>query len=186
MTLFLKNTRGLIVYPFSGISADFAVMAGRRAAATFNLTARTGDQLEPPWDALNKRRRQYRSGSLVSRMPGADELAGGPFAVLGITDLDIFVARLNYVFGQTDQARGCALVSLARLRPEFYAKPPNRQLFEERTEKEVVHELGHVFGLAHCPDPACIMHFSNKIEDTDSKGPGFCAICSRLLSQGPV
>jgi archaemetzincin len=40
-----------------------------------------------------------------------------------------------------------------------------------------VHELGHVFGLEHCPDPECVMHFSNSLLDTDRKSTSFCSQC---------
>nr|WP_243666411.1 matrixin family metalloprotease [Vulcanisaeta sp. JCM 16159] len=47
--------------------------------------------------------------------------------------------------------------------------------------KEVLHELGHSFGLDHCADPRCVMYFSNTIEDTDRKGPGYCQRCMARL-----
>jgi len=45
--------------------------------------------------------------------------------------------------------------------------------------KEAVHELGHTYGLKHCPNPACVMHFSNSLHDTDLKGWKFCPNCQR-------
>ncbi|WP_243679610.1 hypothetical protein [Vulcanisaeta souniana] len=51
-----------------------------------------------------------------------------------------------------------------------------------RILKEVLHELGHTFGLDHCTDPPrCVMYFSNTIEDTDRKGPGYCQKCMARL-----
>jgi archaemetzincin len=35
-----------------------------------------------------------------------------------------------------------ALISLFRLKPEFYGEPANEELFLERAVKEAVHELG--------------------------------------------
>jgi archaemetzincin len=46
---------------------------------------------------------------------------------------------------------------------------------------EVVHELGHVAGLGHCPDLGCIMQFATSVERIDLRGPGFCAACAAAL-----
>jgi archaemetzincin len=47
--------------------------------------------------------------------------------------------------------------------------------------KEAVHELGHAFGLVHCKDFECVMHFSNSIEQVDLKANAFCRKCADLL-----
>ncbi len=91
-------------------------------------------------------------------------------------DVDLFVPGLNFIFGLA--AGNTAVISLARLKPEYYGEMKNVFLFRERALKEAMHELGHTFGLHHCPDIRCIMHFSNRLEDTDIKGPGFCRNCS--------
>ena len=103
--------------------------------------------------------------------------------VLGLVDMDIFAHELNFVFGEADVAGGKALISLKRLRQEFYGLPKNENLFRERALKEAVHELGHTYGLRHCPNPACVMHFSNSLHDTDLKGWDFCPAGKAWLNQ---
>jgi len=102
---------------------------------------------------------------------------------LGVVDVDIFAPGLNFVFGQADIAGRRALISLRRLRQEFYCLPRSENLFRERALKEAVHELGHTYGLGHCPDPACVMHFSNSLHDTDLKGWSFCPDCQGRVKQ---
>ena len=94
---------------------------------------------------------------------------------LGLVDKDLFVPELNFVFGLASEAERTAIVSLARLHSS------NRKLFIDRTIKECVHELGHLFGFGHCQDIRCVMHFSNCLEDTDIKGKDFCDRCNKII-----
>ena len=91
---------------------------------------------------------------------------------------------LNFVFGEADPENGRAVISLKRLYPSFYGQSDNEKLFQERTLKEAVYELGHTYGFPHCPDPQCVMHFSNSIADTDRKSLEFCKSCA--LKVGPT
>ena len=103
--------------------------------------------------------------------------------ILGVVDVDIFAPGLNFVFGEADITGGKAIISLQRLRQEFYGLSQDQDLFQERVLKEAVHELGHTYGLMHCLNPACVMHFSNSLHDTDLKGWNFCPTCKVRLNQ---
>ena len=72
--------------------------------------------------------------------------------ILGVTDVDLAIPMLSFLFGQAQLDGRVAVVSLCRLHQEFYGLPADRGLLRERTVKEVLHELGHTFGLAHCSD----------------------------------
>jgi archaemetzincin len=58
------------------------------------------------------------------------------------------------------------------------APPEDQALFRERALKEAVHELGHTYGLQHCPNLRCVMHFSNSLRDTDAKQAKWCSRCA--------
>ena len=123
--------------------------------------------------AYNPERKQYLSSKLLACLGKSEENE----RVVGIADVDLYVPRLNFVFGEADMNSGTAIVSLCRLRQEYYGLPADENLFLERATKEVVHELGHTFGLEHCPNSKCVMHFSNSLADTDIKEAHFCLRC---------
>jgi len=133
-----------------------------------------------PKDAYNAARHQYHSTTILDRIQDYAEKSQAD-RVLGVTDADLYVPRLNFVFGEAQCSGRSAVISLFRLRPEFYGRPPSRDLFVERSVKEAVHEVGHTLGLGHCSNPACIMFFSNSILDTDRKKLAFCEKCYPLL-----
>jgi archaemetzincin len=88
--------------------------------------------------------------------------------VLLIIAKDAYIQGLNFVFGVASKDIG-AVVSTYRLEndPEF-------------VQKEITHELGHVFGLRHCYLP-CVMTFSNSVWEARLKGNSFCEKCRKEM-----
>ncbi len=128
-------------------------------------------------ETLDKKRKQYCSNTILSEIQGYAAKKINLNRVLGVVDADIFVPELNFVFGEAACPGKAALISLRRLKPEFYGDAPNIELFSARALKEAVHELGHTLGLRHCSRISCVMHFSNSISDTDLKQSLFCDQC---------
>ncbi|MHA1460340.1 MAG: archaemetzincin family Zn-dependent metalloprotease [Promethearchaeota archaeon] len=106
--------------------------------------------------------------------------------IIGVMDLDIFTKKLEKIYGVADQPKkkksfGRALITVTRLREEFYGRTKNIALFEQRVVKEAIHELGHTFGLEHCEN-LCVMRFSNSLEDADKKPLDYCDVCLKKLN----
>jgi archaemetzincin len=154
------------------------IREGLNAAFPASSSVVVDERMSIPGEAFSVERRQYRSDVLLSGVKGYAEKNKCFDRVLGVIDVDVFVQGLSFVFGEAECPGRAGLISLWRLRPEFYRQRSGRILFEERCAKEAVHELGHTLGLQHCANPFCVMHFSNSVFETDVK-PGF--LCEKCL-----
>jgi archaemetzincin len=144
-----------------------------RVGSVFHCPVETKAGFGDLAQAYDPERKQYASSKLLASLGKAKREE----RVVGIGEVDLYTPRLNFVFGEADTGSGTAIVSLCRLRQEYYGLDPDEALFLERATKEVVHELGHTFGLEHCPNSNCVMHFSNSLADTDVKETHFCDKC---------
>lgn len=149
-----------------------------RLAGIFN--AKVIVKREPvhiPDTAYNPRRRQY-SAEMIVQFLEREKKSG---KVLAVADFDLYAPSLNFVFGLAGLLTDIAIISLARLRQEFYQLPADPARFTSRVIKEAVHEIGHLYELSHCPDTRCVMHFSNSLPDTDGKSEEPCAKCREII-----
>ena len=127
--------------------------------------------------------RQYAADTLLAT--ALHHRAHGIGVVL--TAADIYTRGTNYVFGLATQ--GAAVVSSARIDPAFWRGVPEifsytrrgRRFFERQYAKVLVHELGHAFGLPHCTDWNCAMHYSNSPTELFRKGDEYCQPCRRTF-----
>jgi archaemetzincin len=140
----------------------------------------------PPLDgsfAFNYSRNQYGSTPILSAL--VEKFEGFDGKILGLTEGDLFVPVLTYVFGEAQLDGIAAVVSTHRLREEFYGLRANKDVLQTRLAKEAIHELGHTFGMLHCNNRLCVMHSSTGVEEIDLKTERLCADCKeRLLSMG--
>ena len=144
------------------------------------------DEIQLEKAEFNSERSQYNADKILKRIIKLTK-AHKSFRILGVIDKDLYSEPLNFVFGiaikPTKQISGVpivSLISITRLREQFYNKPENNELFELRVLKEAVHELGHTFSLEHC-NKFCIMRFSNSLKDTDKKPVQFCESCVKKV-----
>ena len=130
--------------------------------------------------AFDASRGQYNSTALLAQLlqasGGMDEKR---IAVVGI---DLFIPVLTFVFGEAQLNGIAAVVSFHRLANPFYGMAPDDSLTWKRLEKEIVHELGHTFGLYHCHQFECVMRASTYVEEIDLKRGGLCAACQGKLA----
>jgi len=153
-----------------------------QALEEIGIIANEREYVKIPQHALSLTRKQFNAGIIMKFISGL----GKSEISLGITKEDIYFADLNFVFGIASPTALSCVVSLFRLDPEFYGFPQDDELYCSRVQKEVIHEIGHVFGLLHCEKTSCVMSFSNSIYDVDRKTKFFCESCARLIKSRKV
>lgn len=170
----------IYLQPFGGIEPEVMYRIGRAVEDAFDVPVDEMKAIDVPESALSGARGQYHSTALLRIL--LQRVPEDALRVLGITEVDLFVPQLNFVFGEATVDGRVGVISLCRLRPEFYGSPTDTERFIERAVTEAVHELGHTFGLGHCRHRNCVMYFSTNIEDTDRKSARFCAHDARRLA----
>ena len=101
------------------------------------------ESLPIPEKAFDKKRKQYNSSLILNEIKIYTQRREDFQCVLGIIDVDIFVPELNYVFGEAYVLGKAALISLFRLKPEFYKEAANKELF--RNPKPALNITIHPF-----------------------------------------
>ncbi|MCL5036084.1 MAG: archaemetzincin [Chloroflexi bacterium] len=134
-----------------------------------------------PIPAQHLPRNKYFSNLIFDRMRKSFP-PDGKF-LLGVTDLDLLFLSPSSIYAESNIGERMALISIAKLKPEYYGALPNQELLFNRMLKECTHELGHLLGFHHCLRGNCAMYFSRSILDTDHKGNIFCAECERRHSR---
>ena len=125
-----------------------------------------------PADAFDLSRQQHSSRTILAWLTGQLRDDEPDAKLLGVTDVDLFIPVLTFVFGEAQLGGQAAVVSTARLR-----EPALESLVRARLAKEAVHEVGHTFGLVHCASPACVMARSPALASVDVKEDRLCSDC---------
>lgn len=127
--------------------------------------------LNPPKDAWNHQRQQYKAELLLTVLKRLNRFNGQSNElnwILWIINEDLYMETTNFIFGVTIPNR-YGILSLARLENSAYF-----------IQKEANHEVGHLFGLKHCELP-CVMTFSPSVSHAKLKTKHLCAECKKKL-----
>ena len=126
-------------------------------------------------------RRQYNGTKLLKEIDTM--FASDNTKTIGLFSVDLFIPILTFIFGQAYLNGRSGIASYYRLSNERYGMNSDSKIVIERFQKEVIHELGHTFGLVHCHVPTCVMRSSTYVEDIDQKDINICNHCRTLLSE---
>lgn len=156
-------------------AADERLMDAIReqTARTLGVQARLYRHHERPTDAFDARRGQHSSTAILKWLVGREQPG---HRTLAVTDVDLFIPVLTFVYGEAQLGGQAAVVSTARLALEQEGRH-DPALVIDRVVKECVHELGHTFGLLHCDTPGCVMTRSVNLLEVDAKRTTLCEPC---------
>jgi archaemetzincin len=155
-------------------------------ASQYGCEVRLADPGERPAGTFDAGRVQHSSREFLRWLAARATQVEG--RLLGVTDVDLFIPILTFVFGEAQLEGRAAVISSARLRHE------EARVTAGRLAREAVHEMGHTFGLRHCDGvegtgrraQPCVMARSPSVRAVDAKSPRLCADCRaryRLLVQ---
>jgi len=130
----------------------------------------------------NPARNQYDANQLLKEINS--RFASDETKTLGIFNVDLFIPILTFIFGQAFLNGRTGIASMYRLSNERYGMKKDDELLISRFRKEIIHELGHCFGLIHCQNPTCVMRSSTYVEDIDQKDHQLCSKCRTEMMSG--
>jgi archaemetzincin len=171
----------LQLLPIGNLDGGLLMDLGPALADAFQIPCEMLAHPLDPEATFHGERQQYHSSELLHQMQGY--VRDDCWRVLGITACDLYIPILTFVFGEAQMGGPCALVSLHRLRQEFYGLPPDRSMLRDRLLKEAVHEIGHTLNLTHCEDYSCAMAPSHAVEWIDLKESRLCSKCRSRIFQ---
>ncbi len=128
-------------------------------------------------------RRQLLTSDILARP--VKRLPSDAYCLIGITMEDLYPDESwNYVFGYASFKERVGVYSFARYDPQFFGEARGadyERVILQRSMKVMTHELGHMFGMAHCVHYSCNMNGSNHLDEADAQPLHLCPVCLRKL-----
>lgn len=107
------------------------------------------------------------------------------YALIAVTTADLYPGPdWNFVFGYASFDERVGVYSFARFDPGFYGDPhtPGTPIkILRRALGLLAHEVGHMFGIAHCIHYHCLMNGCNHLDESDAAPLHLCPVCRRKL-----
>jgi len=174
------NRPGCIgIVPMGTIPPVVPKVIAAHISGYLNLASKVLQPLRNPQYALDDRRLQFDAATILGAME--NQTFEGVHKIVAVLNVDLFLPVFSHVFGEARQHGRVALVSLCRLAEEPVENGALSSKALERTAKVALHELGHLYGLAHCENEPCLMHFSDNLEELDRLALGLCRYCTRYF-----
>jgi archaemetzincin len=173
------NLQNITLISFGYFEKDFLEKTAESVNREFLIPVNIRDGHIDLSEFYDPARRQYNGNNLLKHVDSIS--IPDSIKTLGLFNVDLFIPILTFIFGQAFLGGQTGIASLYRLSNERYGMAPDNLLLLNRFQKEVIHELGHTFGLIHCHQPTCVMRSGTYVEDIDQKEQHFCVNCRDKL-----
>lgn len=159
----------------AAVLRDVVVRVSRALGVPCRIVPAGGDVHAETMDG----RAQVDADRLLAEVEARATTPGAVLVALAAADMGNPI--FTHFFGRARLGGRAAVVSLARLSPAFYGLAADADVSARRAAVEVLHEFGHVAGLGHCSDVACLMRLAHHVEAIDVRGTEFCDACAARL-----
>ncbi len=136
-----------------------------------------------PETAYDASRKQYNADSILKYMQKKVPLDIRVEVAFVLVDVDLYSPGSDFVYGISNAPKAMSVMSLYRIRNEFYGNEPDNKLLLKRATRQALYEIGNAWGLGQCPDPKCVMNHSVNSLDPDKKKIAFCHECKNKLRE---
>jgi len=169
----------ITIIPVGEVDREVLTNLANELEAEFNLKTELGSEMHIPKDSFNPRRNQYYASRILKLLKAEHPFHEGP--IIGVCDVDLFIPDHDFVFGESDPISQISIISLTRFKEGFIDKKQDKTRFIKRVLRVAVHELGHIYGLGHCMEEDCVMHFSNDKAAKNRIGHHLCERCKAKI-----
>jgi archaemetzincin len=179
----------IAIQPIGFVSADKIEVAKYALDSVYKARVIVLPAVKPPANSfVNIKTPRYRADKLIAFLK--DMRPDTVDYIMGLTAFDISITKTDAlgrvkepeslykdfgIFGLGYKPGKSCVVSYCRLGKDAYTA-------NNRLAKISVHELGHNFGLAHCPNKQCVMTDAvEKISTVDSAAMKLCNRCKEVV-----
>jgi archaemetzincin len=171
--------RKIAIQPLGKVSADVLAEARKSIEGLYEVEVVVLPAKELPESAFYKPRQRYRAEKLLDWLHANTDAAYTK--IVGLTQSDISTTKGEFedwgIFGLGALGERPCVVSTFRL-----TRNVTRAKMLDRVGKVVGHEVGHTFGLEHCPTPGCLMgDAEGKVSTVDNEPGQFCEACRKRV-----
>ncbi len=171
------NSTPLYLVPFEYIEYRLLNYLAQELGMLFETEVIFGAKQPLPAASYNQYRSQHRANAFLETLQKLN-LEG---QVIGITNVDIYAPKFDYLFSITNTDTKIAVISVVRMKPVYYKMYQDETVYWLRVLKEAIHAAGRIYGIDHCFRQECVMHSSKTILNIDIKADRLCGDCRRLL-----
>lgn len=127
--------------------------------------------------AYNSKRNQYLAEDIIQEVGKIKSQEYEKWLL--IVDVDLYTRDSDFVCGLACPNTGISIISVNRLKQQFYSLEENERIFSTRLKKVATHEIGHLFNLDEfCHTKKCVIQCSYPLDIRDSY---LCESCKRFL-----